>query len=474
MYPECTNPRKLVWIHLFLLTTLLMPCALPAQGVNEIITDYNGWWKSSHQNQNPVKPDNSHNLLAFRYNGVLYATGVNDSLLAAHGEDFVSTDIKALPVYAITGAVNSNTKIGLGAMYDGVAHGPSAVRPVNNMNLYLTDGIKGLDLGTCVANLPAGNIFLPVTNLKPESIGDNVPDLLITQIADPATSSLDRYEFTDINGNRIGNTAEIVLNNLKVLGHWTADFYEASTNPMQLTSSFTHTDRPIRLWAADFSEFGITQDDLPHIAYFKIRLNGNSDMAFVAYNDSTFNVVQNPLPVTLSKFQGRYVQQETQLTWQTLSEQHASHFIVEASTDGTAYAAIGAVQAAGASNERRVYHFSHRQPAPGKTWYRLQIADINGSYTYSEVITVQAPLTGAPQWRVYPNPASEKIWVQQTPATTSTTLQVRTLSGVLLLQQTIPAGNSRYDIDIHTLPAGTYFLVCSTGTEQTTARFTKQ
>ncbi len=463
-----------MWKRLLLFATLLMPCVLFAQGVSEIITDYNGWWKSSHQNQNPVKPDNSHNLLAFRYNGVLYATGVNDSLLTAKGENFVSIDIKALPVHAITGSINSNTKIGLGAMYDGVAHGPSPVRPVNNLNLYLTDGIKGLDLGTCVANLPAGDIFLPITNLTEEAIGDGIPDLLITQVADPATSSLDRYEFTDINGNRIGNSVEIVLNNLKVLGHWTADFYEASTNPMQLTSGYTHTDRPIRFWAADFSEFGITPAHLPHIAYFKVRLNGNSDMAFVAYNHNTFNVIQNPLPVTLAKFQARYAQEAVQLTWQTLTEQHTSHFVVEASTDGVEYTAIGTVQAAGNSIDRRLYHYTHREPAPGTVRYRLKIADSNGSSTYSEVVTVQVPVTSTPHWQVIPNPAADKIWVQQTPGASNTIVQVRSLSGVLLMQHIIPAGNTRYGIDLRGLPAGTYFLVRQTGTEHITKRFTKQ
>src|SRR4029078_715436 len=67
------------------------------------------------------------------------------------------------------------------------------------------------------------------------------------------------------------------------------------SNPLTLQAGFTQTDRPIRMWAADFSVFGINSSNINQIAYFKIRLNGNSDVAFVAYNNKTFNVVSSIL-----------------------------------------------------------------------------------------------------------------------------------------------------------------------------------
>lgn len=265
--------------------------ATQAQQISEIITDYNGFWKSGSGSGNvsSVKPNNSHNLVAFSYNNKRYSTGVNDSLLTANNQTFIAGKYKAMPVSRITGSVTSNTKIGLGEMYDGVHNGAPAVTPVNDMVKYMTDGIKGLDLGTGVANLPIGDLYFSITDLKAPMIGDSVPDIMITQIADPSGSNFDSYEFLDVNGNRVGNKVDLDLSNLSVLGNWTADFYEANKNPMTLDAGFRNTDRPLRLWGADLKVWGIDSTNVGRIAYFKIRLNGNSDVAFVAFNENAFS-----------------------------------------------------------------------------------------------------------------------------------------------------------------------------------------
>src|SRR5205814_678278 len=101
-------------------------------------------------------------------------------------------------------------------------------------------------------------------------IGDGVPDILVSQIADPS-SKYDTYEFTDVNGNRVGNSLNVVLTNITPVGNWVADFFEA-TGSQVLTSGFTQTARAIRLWAADLSAFGINASNISSIAYFKITL----------------------------------------------------------------------------------------------------------------------------------------------------------------------------------------------------------
>ncbi len=156
----------------------------------------------------------------------------------------------AMPMNNLTGVANGNTKIGLGAMADGVANGAGATPPSRSLSQYLSDGPNGLDLGTCVANLPAGTMFMSVTDLKALNIGDGVPDILVTQTADPS-SKYDRYCFTDINGNMVGNYVDINLTNISSVGTWTADFYEATGSSI-LTPGYTATQRNIRLWARRF------------------------------------------------------------------------------------------------------------------------------------------------------------------------------------------------------------------------------
>jgi hypothetical protein len=275
--------------RLALLAAVWVPFFADGQSVTGIITDYNGFWKTSTTAVSPVKPDNHHNLLSFTYNGTQYSTGVNDALLTSHGETFVPGLFQALPLQNIANAPTGNTKIGLGALIDGVAGGRGATWPSRTMGPYLNDGINGLDMGTCIANLPAGTMFLSVSNLQAAKIGDGIPDILVTQIADPS-GSYDSYEFTDINGNRVGNSLNVVLTNITPVGGWVADFYEATTD--NLTSGYTQTPRDIRLWSLDFSSFGINASNIGNIAYFKINLSGTSDIAFVAYNSTTVTVQQ--------------------------------------------------------------------------------------------------------------------------------------------------------------------------------------
>jgi hypothetical protein len=282
------NPRMIKG-GTFLLLAMSFAVLLKGQSVSEIITDYNGYYKTGSAAVNPVKPDNNHNLLAFTYNGTRYSTGVNDALLTSQTQTFTASNFRALPMTNITGTPTGNTKIGLGAMADGVYNGAGAA-PSRNLGQYLNDGPNGLNLGTVVANLPAGTMFLSVSNLQAAHIGDGIPDILVTQVADPS-STFDRYAFTDVNGNMVGNFMDINLTNITPVGEWTADFYEA-TGSTVLGAGFTQTPRQMRLWAADFSSFGINASNIGNIAYFQINLSGNSDIAFVAYNTTTVTVQQ--------------------------------------------------------------------------------------------------------------------------------------------------------------------------------------
>ena len=218
--------------------------------VTEIVTDYGGFWRSGtglnlNYLLNPILPDNSHQLLAFTVKGQRYATGVNNQLLGTKGLSYVNTQYQALPVASLSSTITSNTKIGLGQLYDLVDNGPSTPPPANDYTKYLTDGAQGLDLGTGVANLPAGTLRFAI-GVDPKAIGDGVPDVLITQIASPDANG-DQYQFLDANGSTVGQPLSVVFTAMPVVGNWSADFYEASQAVMSLLTGFVKTPRPLRL-----------------------------------------------------------------------------------------------------------------------------------------------------------------------------------------------------------------------------------
>jgi hypothetical protein len=345
-------------------------------------------------------------------------------------------------------------------MYDGVANGPGTPGPSNNIPYYLTDGIKGLDLGTCVANLPAGTLLFPVSKILIPSIGDGIPDIVITQIADPS-GSMDRYEFTDINGNRVGNYVDILLTNIPPVGNWTADFYEASTSPMTLSGGFTKTDRPIRLWGSDLSAFGINSSNAAAVAYFRISLSGNSDVAFVAYNNNAINIFSSLLPVKLNSFSGKEINRQVQLNWETLAEINCNSFIIERSTDGAIFTATDNINAA--NNAAAYYTYIDKNPSTGKNYYRLKMVDKDGHFDYSKVIIVNRETAAAGILSLYPNPAKYYIIINHPFAGNNEQLQIVNLQGNVLLQKKVNAASFQTRIDLTELPKGVYELVWTNG-----------
>lgn len=384
--------------------------------VTEVVTTYGGFWRSGNgtvvpggitsATNNATKPDNSHALLAFVANGVRYSTGVNDDLLRTQGLSFITGDFHSLPVETL-GAATSSTKAGFGQLYDGVDDGPSSPPPARTLAGYLADGPHGLDLGTGLANIPSGTMILTLNGIQPSSVGDGLPDVLVTQIAAPSGSS-DIFSCVDASGNVVGNPVSVVYNgSFPIVGQWTADFYEANQSPMTLNNGFTKTQRDIRLWVADFSQFGITPETAGQVKQLRIQLNGDSDPAFIAYNMRSAAL----LPVELTSFSARPTADgAVQLDWRTASERNAEKFVVEASRDDR-FASVGEVAAAGNSTRPRDYTFRHQPTQDGTWYYRLRQRDFDGTESYSAVRTVvlgkaaqAGPLT------LLPNPAHD--WVQ--------------------------------------------------------------
>ncbi len=426
-----------------------------AQAVTGIVTDYGGFWKTSTSAINPVKPDNSHNLLAFTWNGTQYATGANNPLLTARGESFVNSDWWAMNISSYTGTL-TDALIALGQMYDGVDNGASVPPPSNaNFTDYLRDGIKGLDLGTGISNLPANNSFtFYAHSLNVARIGDGVPDILITQFAQPGTET---YEFLNSSGVRVGNAVSVNFNSVPRLASWTIDFYNVTT--MALTSSLRKTDRDLRLWAADLSTFGITAANAANVARFRIHMSGASDFAFSAYNNQTL-VISSTLPVKLKEFKAQVYGHKVELNWTTLSESGTKYFVVEKSR-GADFQPVDTIKATGQSAEQKDYKGYDNSPSNGTANYRIRIVNNNGSVQYSQVVPVFFEKNGVIS--LYPNPSSGSVTMLHPTATVGDRVQVFDSAGRQVLHQDIVKGKTFTVLAMQSLPKGVYHVSLKSG-----------
>lgn len=270
--------------------------------VTQIYTDYNNFYTTSSTSINSTQPNLSHNLLAFVWNGTTFSTGVDDAKLTANGVSFENTKFRALPITTVPVTGSSSYFIGLGALTDGVANGvtSTAINPTATTGAikasYLTKGESGLDLGTCLTNIPSGSSLtfnLSINGITLANVNDGVPDILVSQIAQPTNSGVDQLYFADASGNIVGNAISINLSNntlFPTVGNWNPDFY--NNNSTQPSSSFINTSRTLKFFTADISEFGIDASNYSSARRLVYIPGGSSDPAFIAYNEPSIGVAQ--------------------------------------------------------------------------------------------------------------------------------------------------------------------------------------
>lgn len=283
----------------FLLFFVICGSSLFAQDVTEIWTNYDGFWNSSSTNINPVRPDNSHELLAFRYGANVFSTGVDDQKLDDNGVTYIPLNFRALPIASLPTSGSNSYFVGLGQLIDGldaaVDNGPIIpFAPITNgtqVASFLTDGIQGLDLGTNIANIPGGTesrFNLSSAGITLNQIGDNQPDILVSQTAQPVNNNVDQLRFVDSSGNTVGSVVTLNISNEPVVGNWLPDFY--NFNSTQTTTTFIKSPRPIHFFAVDLADFNINASNAANAVALIYRPGGTSDPSFIAFNEPSLGV----------------------------------------------------------------------------------------------------------------------------------------------------------------------------------------
>ena len=112
------------------------------------------------------------------------------------------------------------------------------------------------------------------------------------------------------------------------------------------------------------------------------------------------------LPVELMAFSAEVSGAACALSFSTSSEEGSAFFVVERSTDGAHFTAVGQLEAQG--NAHR-YTFTDTAPVPGLNYYRLRMVDTDGVYRYSAVVAVRAAVQQ--RLEVLPNPVAEQLFL---------------------------------------------------------------
>jgi hypothetical protein len=139
----------------------------------------------------------------------------------------------------------------------------------------------------------------------------------------------------------------------------------------------------------------------------------------VDWNDGTFQDFANPslmgtltfsgcdpLPVELLSFTATKKNGTVVLNWATASEKNNNKFIIERSSDGINWVAVGEVIGIGNTSSITNYTFTDLDPLDGISYYHLRQIDVNGSSSISWPVVV---LTSNQQVSVSPNPFDDVL-----------------------------------------------------------------
>lgn len=211
-----------------------------------------------------------------------------------------------------------------------------------------------------------------------------------------------------------------------------------------------------------FGSFGAVTDKLGYaVGSFGLILR---------YDDTSY------VPVELISFEAKTDEDKIILSWATASELNNQGFYIEKSYDKMNWETIGFINGNGTTTETNDYSFIDRQVFNGENNYRLKQIDFDGSFTYSEVVSVyykNLPINFE-LFQNYPNPFNPKTIIKYTIAQNDMVkISFYSILGdkiIDLVNEEKQAGVYTITFDANNLASGVYMYKMITGSGYTTVK----
>jgi len=190
-------------------------------------------------------------------------------------------------------------------------------------------------------------------------------------------------------------------------------------------------------------------------------------------------VESSPVPVELGAFIAQQTGYGVKLSWTTYSGTNNYSFDLEKSTDNKFYIKFASIKGRGTTTEAQSYYYIDNEIINKKIYYRLKQIDTNGSFRYSNIISVtrKLPIAFALSQN-YPNPFNPQTTIKyQIPKSSHVNLVIYNILGHAVRTLTDKEQQPGYysiiwdgkDSSGNTVSSGTYFLRMNT-TEFTQTR----
>jgi len=188
---------------------------------------------------------------------------------------------------------------------------------------------------------------------------------------------------------------------------------------------------------------------------------------------ASVSITENqPLPVTIKSFTAKYLSvNDVLLNWQVSNEVNFDKYVVERSNNSTLFFPISTVYATNKAD----YNCTDSNPLLGTNYYRLQLINKDGSFSYSSII--QLDISNKIVMQVFPNPVKDLLQIRFNKASNDKAiLQLLNFSGKVA--KTINAGNvsqANITVSLADLASGMYTVqLLSNGQQVVTQKIVKQ
>jgi hypothetical protein len=202
-----------------------------------------------------------------------------------------------------------------------------------------------------------------------------------------------------------------------------------------------------------------------------------------SFGDFVFASNTEPLPVEITRFEGRIDRGRVILRWQTAGEEDNVGFRIQRRRargrgSGGAWTSVGFVEGAGTTSKPRSYRFTDPEVPyeSGAVAYRLQQVDADGSTRLTDPIAVErSPVERVELRGTYPNPARHRATIRYAvPERQDVTLRLYDVLGrrVRTVVRGEKQGRHEARLDVDGLSSGVYFLRLQTDGATRTRKLT--
>jgi hypothetical protein len=315
-------------------------------------------------------------------------------------------------------------------------------------NVQITDNISSLGYEAAVHNADGYHTFTNVT------IANNTPNALYIN---QGTGFYFKnsivyggiYRSTPDGAPEVGYIAESSL----IEGN--ANISNGNLNATGLTLSDIFTNPSAGRYTLKTGSVAINAGDnelFPDLEASSKDLAGNLRLI---ENQVDLGAYENPngvLPVRWISFEGKLNDQyQAVLAWR-VDQTSVSGYQIERSSNARDFRIIGSVSASGDGISQ--YSFTDPVAAVGAVYYRIRQTDLDGSFSYSRLISLTGP-QDVPLM-AYPNPVSDQVMVRIGAEYIGTSLRLVNVAGVQLQQLT--AEQEILTLKLYNYTAGTYIL----------------